>query len=174
MMYNESMEGRVLFRAELVPHRSLSTRGLNLLLWAVCLLCGLNALIFVLLGAWPVAGFTGVELILAAVLFRLNARAAHSTEIISLSHGGLQVLRIAPDGTRRAAVLQPAWLRLSLEDRPGRAPLLVASERHRQVEIARDLGEDEKRSLATALAEALERLRNPVFDNPQLRGASSD
>ena len=165
------MEGKLLFRAELVPHRSLSTRGLNLLLLAVCILCGLNALTFVLLGAGPVAGFTGIELMLAAVLFRLNARAAKSTEIISLSYGELTVLRIAPDGTKRQATLQPAWLRLSLEDRPGRAPILFARERQRQIELARDLGEEEKRSLAVALAQALERLRNPVFDNPQLRVA---
>jgi uncharacterized membrane protein len=163
------MEGKLLFRAELVPHRSLSARGLNLLLLAVCILCGLNAATFVLLGAWPVAGFTGIELVLAALLFRLNARAAKSTEIISLSYGDLTVLRIAPDGTRRQARMQPAWLLLSLEERPGRAPLLVARERQRQIELGRDLGEEEKRSLAAALAGALQRLRNPVFDNPQLR-----
>ena len=165
------MEGKLLFRAELVPHRSLSARGLNLLLLAVCILCGLNALTFVLLGAWPVAGFTGIELLLAAILFRVNARGAKSVEIISLSYDGLTVLRIAPDGAKRQATLQPAWLRLSLEDRPGRAPVLFVRERQRQIELARDLGEAEKRSLAAALALALERLRNPVFDNPQLRGA---
>jgi uncharacterized membrane protein len=165
------MEGKLLFRAELVPHRSLSARGLNLLLLAVCILCSLNALVFVLLGAWPVAGFTGIELMLAAILFRANAREAKSTEIISLSYGELVVMRIAPNGEKRRATLQPAWLRLSLEDRPGRAPVLFARERQRQIELARDLGEEEKRSLAEALAKALERLRNPVFDNPQLREA---
>ena len=71
-------------------------------------------------------------------------------------------------------MLQPAWLNLRLEDRPGRAPLLLATERKRRIELARDLGEDEKRSLAEALATALERVRNPVFDNPQLREADGD
>ena len=168
------MEDDLLFRAELVPHRSLSPRGLNLLLAAIAAMCGINATVFVLLGAWPVAGFTGVELLLAAILFRLNARAAKSTEIISLSGRALHILRIAPDGAKREAVLQPAWLNLRLEDRPGRAPLLLATERKRRIELARDLGEDEKRSLAEALATALERVRNPVFDNPQLREADGD
>jgi uncharacterized membrane protein len=163
------MEGKVLFRAELVPHRSLSRRGLNRLLAALCLLCGVNAAVFVLIGAWPVAGFTGVELLLAALLFRLNARAAKSTEIITLSYGALTVLRVAPDGRKRQASLQPAWLRLSLQERPGRTPVLVAAERQREIELARDLGEDEKRRLAEALQSALHRLRNPVFDNVQLR-----
>ncbi len=168
------MESNLLFRAELVPHRSLSPRGLNLLLAAVAVMCGLNALVFILLGAWPVAGFSGIEILLAAILFRLNARAAKSTEIITLSHDELHIERIAPDGSRRAAALQPAWLQLRLEDRPGRTPLLLATERKRRIELARDLGEDEKRSLTEALSAALERLRNPVFDNPQLRVADGD
>jgi uncharacterized membrane protein len=56
-----------------------------------------------------------------------------------------------------------------LEERPGRVPALVLVERHRRMEIGQSLGEDEKRDLAQALGEALHRLRNPVFDNPQLR-----
>ena len=37
-------------------------------------------------------------------------------------------------------------------------------------EVARALGEEEKRELAAALAEALHRLRHPVFENPHLDG----
>ena len=50
---------------------------------------------------------------------------------------------------------------------PGVAAVLTA--RDIRVEIARSLGEDEKRDLADALGEALHRWRNPRFDNPQLR-----
>ena len=51
---------------------------------------------------------------------------------------------------------------------------MLVTERRRRIELARDLGEDEKRSLAEALSAALEQLRNPVFDNPQLRVAEGD
>jgi hypothetical protein len=37
-------------------------------------------------------------------------------------------------------------------------------------QVATALGEREKRDLAAALRAALHRYRNPVFDNPQLRG----
>ncbi len=142
---------------------------MNWLLAVVAVMVGVNAMVFVTLGAWPVAGFSGVELLLAAIMFRLNVRAGKGSEHLTLTHSGLRIERVEPNGTRRATTLTPAWLRLSLEERPGRAPLLVATERRRQVEIARDLGEDEKRSLAAALAQALDTLRNPIFDNPQLR-----
>ena len=36
-------------------------------------------------------------------------------------------------------------------------------------EVATALGENEKRELAQALAAALRRMREPRFDNPQLR-----
>jgi uncharacterized membrane protein len=163
------MDETLLFRAELVPHRSLTPRGMNRLLVAVGLLCGLNAWVFISLGAWPVAGFSGVEVLIAAILFRLNVRAGRGSEHLTLTPSGLRIVRIEPDGTRRGLTLAPFWLRLTLEERPGRAPLLLAAERQRRVEIGRDLGEEEKRRLAEALAMALDRLRNPVFDNPQLR-----
>lgn len=162
------MQDATLFEAVIVPHRSLSPRSLRRLLIVICGLCGTTAAMFVWLGAWPVGGFTGLELLLAAALFRLNARAVRGSEIVMLSEGGLRVTRTEPGGVRRELVMSPAWLRLSLEERPGRVPALILAARDRRVEIGRSLGEDEKRDLAQALEAALDRLRNPRFDNPQL------
>ncbi len=158
----------LLFKAVIVPHRSLSPARLRLLLLAICTMCALSASVFVWLGAWPVGGFTGLELLLAAALFRLNARAVRGSELLMLTDQGLRITRTAPDGTRRELTLEPAWLGLTLEERPGRVPALLLVARKLRVEIGRDLGEVEKRDLAEALGRALHRLRNPVFDNPQL------
>jgi uncharacterized membrane protein len=158
-----------LFEAVIVPHRSLSAAGLRLLLLAICGMCSASAGIFVWLGAWPVGGFTGIELLLAALLFRLNGRAVRGSELVLLTEAGLRVVRTDPDGTRRERTLSPAWLNLVMEERPGRVPGLVLVARDVRVEIGRSLGEAEKRDLADALGQALERLRSPRFDNPQLR-----
>lgn len=163
------MENDLLFQAVIVPHRSLSPAALRRLLAAICVLCGATSVAFVLIGAWPIGGFTGIELLLAAFLFRLNARAVLGSEMVMLTPDGLRVVRTEPSGAKRALVLQPAWLTLALEDRPGRVPGLILQSRDRRVEIGRSLGEDEKRDLAAALSLALDRLRNPRFDNPQLR-----
>ncbi len=159
-----------LFEAVITPHRSLSAAGLRLLLVAICMLCGLTAMGFWLLGAWPVAGFTGVELLLAAWLFRLNARAARASELLILTPDTLRIIRTDPRGRREEDSLPAAWLGLRLLERPGRVPALLLASRGREEEIARALGETEKRDLQRALATALHRLRHPVFDNPQLRG----
>eukprot|EP01037_Dinobryon_pediforme_P006704 gene6704-6775_t len=163
------MSDATLFQAVIVPHRSLPERHMRRLFYFICAMCGISASAFVWLGAWPVGGFTGLELLLAAVLFRLNARAVRGSELVLLTGNGLRVLRTDPDGTRREIVLPPAWLNVVVEERPGRVPGVLLVARDRRVEIARSLGEEEKRDLAAALAEALMRLRSPVFDNPQLR-----
>ena len=157
------------FEALITPHRSLSPRAWRVLLSAICGLCGISAGVFVWLGAWPVGGFTGIELGLAAFLFRLNIRAGRASELIMLTGEGMRIIRTDPDGRQVAVRLAPAWMTLRLEDRPGRVPALLLVSRGRRHEIARSLGEIEKRALAEALEEALHRWRNPRFDNPQLR-----
>lgn len=158
----------VLFEAEIVPHRSLSRRGLRILLAAIFVVCAADAAVFVHIGAWPVGGFAGVELLLAALLLRINARAARAREILSLTGAALRVVRTDVQGRRDERVLPPAWLTVQLEERPGRVPGLWLGVRGQREEVARSLGEDEKRDLARALTEALDRWRNPRFDNPQL------
>ena len=156
----------ILFQALITPHRSLSRRGLRTLLIAICVLCGASALVFVRLGAWPVGGFTGVELLLAAFLFRLNTTSARASELVILTPQSLQITRTSPQGQRAQKSLPTAWLNARLVERPGRVPALMLVAHGIEEEIAAMLGEAEKRDLQSALAEALRRFRNPVFDNP--------
>jgi uncharacterized membrane protein len=59
-------------------------------------------------------------------------------------------------------------LNVVLEERQGRVPALLLTTHGRVVEVARMLGEEQKRDLAETLKGVLHRMRNPVFDNPQL------
>jgi uncharacterized membrane protein len=157
-----------IFEAVIVPHRSLSRRGLRLLLAAIFLACSINAAVFIAIGAWPVGGFTGVELLLAAVLLRLNVVSARASEMLLLTSKALRIVRTDRHGRRAERVLSPAWLTVTLEERPGRVPGLWVGTSGQREEVAKSLGEAEKRDLARALQEAVYRWRNPRFDNPQL------
>ncbi len=170
MTHHGAMESAdVLFEAVIVPHRSLSRGGLRVLLGGIALLCCVNATVFIHIGAWPVGGFTGVEFLLAALLFRLHTTAARASELVLLTPSELRIIRTEPNGRRRERVLSPTWLTVRFEERPGRVSGLWLGTRGEHEEIARSLGEDAKRDLADALAAALHRLRNPRFDNPQLQ-----
>ena len=162
-------EDTVLFEAVIVPHRSLSVVGLRILLGVVLAACVASSTAFVLLGAWPVGVFAGLELVLAAVLFRLHMNAARASELLLLTPAGLRIVRTSARGRVETRDLSADWMAVRLEERPGRVPALMLRGRGLAMEVGGALGEEAKRSLAEALAEALHRRRNPVFDNPQLR-----
>lgn len=158
-----------LFEAVIVPHRSLSRRGLRILIGAIGLLSAATALVFWLLGAWPILGFSGAEVLLATLMLLHNARAIRESELIVLTPETLRIVRTDRRGRREERALPPAWLQVVLEERQGRVPALYLASRGLRREVAQHLGEAEKRDLAGALREALHRWRHPLFDNPQLR-----
>ncbi len=158
------------FEAVIVPHRSLTRRGLYGLIGVVSALSALISFFCWRLGAWPIVGFNGAEIGFA--LLALNWHAAgvkRASEVLLLGEDGLRVVRTRAGGRREEMVLPVGWLRVVLAERRGRVPALLLMAQGMRVEVAAALGEEEKRSLAAALAGAIERLRHPVFDNPQLR-----
>ncbi|HEX5325270.1 MAG TPA: DUF2244 domain-containing protein [Acetobacteraceae bacterium] len=159
----------VLFEAVIVPHRSLSPRGLRILICVICGLCSLTALRFLLIRAWPVIGFSVIEVGLAVLLLWINARRVRETELVLLSESGLEIVRTDASGRKQTVSLPHAWLQVLMEERDGRIPRLLLAARGLRHEIASSLGEAEKRDLAGALSAALHRLHHPIFDNPQLR-----
>jgi uncharacterized membrane protein len=160
---------QVMFEALIVPHRSLSRRGRALVLLALGAVCCVNVGVSIVTRAWPVGGFAGAELLLAAYLLRRNARDARASELVLLSEQSLRIIRTDAKGARQEQTLSPFWLTMHLQDRPGRVPTLLLTAQGRHEEVGRSLGEAEKRDLARALSDALHRWRNPVFDNTQLR-----
>ncbi len=159
----------VTFEAVIVPHRSLSRRGLIILITALCSFSSATATAFWLLGAWPVAGFSGAEILLAIALLRYNARSVRASEVLLLSEAGLRIIRTDPRGRREELLLPTAWLNAVLEERQGGVPRLWLAGHGVHEQVAAALGEAEKRDLAASLQAALHRLRSPIFDNPQLR-----
>ena len=157
------------FEAIITPHRSLGPAGLRRLIAFILLLSGIVSIGLWFAGAWPVIGFNGAEIALAVAMLRRNARAQRTSERLLLSAAGLRILRVDARGRVSDRVLDGAWLNAVLQERPGRTPALLLVERGHQFEVGRDLGDAEKRDLASALRDALHRHRNPVFHNPQLQ-----
>ncbi|MFT8245655.1 DUF2244 domain-containing protein [Roseomonas sp. BN140053] len=160
----------VLFEATSAPQRSWTPRGFLVLSALLGTASGTAATLFVMLGAWPVLGFLGLEVPVVLGLVALHhRRAGRASEIVSLSGETLQVSRVDARGRRQEARLEPYWARVELLERPGTAGSLRLRSRGRGVEIGQWLSLDEKQDLARALEEALRRYRQPCFNNPQLR-----
>ena len=123
---------------------------------------------FLLLGAWPVVAFSLFDVPLIGLLLAINFRRARASELILLSAQEFTVIRTDPAGRRKQVTLPSAWLRVDLDGAQG-VPRLLLSSHGRGCEIGSFLHEPEKRSLFEALRCALHGVKNPRFDNPQLR-----
>jgi uncharacterized membrane protein len=161
----------VLFEAVCTANQSLGSRGMVALALFVVAASGAVATLLLALGAWPVIGFTGLEVLLVlGLLWRHRRGGRRAMEVLVLAGNQLVVRRTDARGRREEVTLDAYWTRVSLEERPGTAGRLLLTERRRRgVEIGGLLGDAERRELAATLAEALRRYREPVFDNPQLR-----
>jgi len=155
-----AVDGRVFFDAVLHPHRSLTRRGATLIVAFTA--AGLFAvgLLFFLLGAWPVIGFCGLELVLLYGAFRLSFRGARAAERIRLSDAGLEINRLDPDGAVTGTWnFPPNWLRVSMANPPRPDSPLILSSHGRQLVVGRFLTADERLQLAEALRAAIDRWR---------------
>lgn len=157
------------FEALIIPHRSLSRRGVVALLAAIGFLSAVISLRFLFLGAWPVVAFSGVEVALVVLLLRMNVRRARARELIQLSSAEITVVQTDPRGRQRRFSLPSAWLQIRLETIENRRSRLLLRSHGRGREVGTFLHTPEKQSLFEALREALHNIRRPRFDNEQLR-----
>lgn len=149
-----------IFSAVLKPHRSLSPTGFALVMLALIVSSFSAGLAFWLMGAWPVVGFFGLDIVLVQLAFRLNYRAARASEEIRLDRQSLTVRQTAPNGRSVETGFNPFWARLEVDRHPeaGVTGLRIASHGKR-LAIASFLGPRERESFATAFSAALAEAR---------------
>ena len=155
-----------LFSALLTPHRSLNRTGFLVLMIALCAISFVAGMVFLLMGAWPVFGFFGLDVLAIWWAFRLNFRSAKASEEIIVTHSELRVRRTSHRGHVVEWVLNPLWVRLDQKKDPefGIERLYLVS-RGRLVSVGSFLGPDEKASFAKALSAALfDAKRGPTYN----------
>src|ERR1700712_4808309 len=154
-----------LFSALLTPHRSLSRTGFLVLMGFVSAVSFVAGVAFWLMGAWPVFGFFGLDVLVIWWAFRVNYRRGNATEEISVTHTELRVRRVSHRGHVAEWVLNPLWVQLDQVTHAefGIEKLYLVS-RGRRVSVASFLGPDEKASFAKALMAALQAAkRGPTY-----------
>jgi uncharacterized membrane protein len=107
---------REIFTARIVPHRSLSRRNFRLLVMLFSAASFFTGLPFVILGAWPIAGFMGADVALFYFAFRANYRAARAYEDVSVTPLELVLAKVSARGLRQEWRFNPSWTRLERRD----------------------------------------------------------
>ena len=149
----------VLFDAVLYPHRSLPRAAFWVVMGVVAAMSFAAGIVFTLIGAWPVLGFFGLDVLLLGWLFHLSYRQARLHETVRLTPQRLTVQRVHPDGRARSWSFQPFWVRVELEEPPQPASELSLASHGRQVAIGGFLSPEEKVDFANELRRALRRVR---------------
>jgi uncharacterized membrane protein len=121
-------------------------------------------MVFLLVGAWPVVGFFGLDVLLVYWAFRLNYRAAQAYEQVTVTPSELTERKVSHRGAMSEWTLNPVWVRLQrdVHEEFGLQRLFLESQ-GRRLTIAGFLPPQEKESFALALSGALaEAKRGPT------------
>jgi uncharacterized membrane protein len=156
-----------LFSARLTPHRSLNRTGFLVLMGFLSAVSFATGIAFLLMGAWPVLGFLGLDVLVIYWAFRVNFRRAAATEDITVTPLELRVRRVSHRGHVVEWVLNPLWVQLDQKVHAefGIERLYLVS-RGRRISIGNFLGADEKASFAKALMAALQAAKRGITYNP--------
>jgi uncharacterized membrane protein len=156
-----------LFSATLTPHRSLNRTGFLVVMAFVSVVSFAAGMAFLLMGAWPVFGFFGLDVLAVYWAFRVSFRRAKASEEIRLTPSELCVRRISPRGHVMEFTFNPLWVQL---DRKTHAEFgierLYLVSKGRRIAIGSFLGAEEKESFSNALMAALQAARRGVTYNP--------
>jgi uncharacterized membrane protein len=101
-----------LFEATLKPHRSLSRVGFVAVMAVLAGTSFAAGTAFLMMGAWPVFGFFGLDVALVWWAFRANYRQARAYENIHMTRNRLLVRQVSARGEARESDFNPRWVRL--------------------------------------------------------------
>ncbi len=117
-------------------------------------------LAFWLIGAWPVVGFFGLDVLLIQQAFRLNYRAAKAFEEVTVTRQSLNIRKVSASGRVQEFGFNPYWARLEIDRRPDRLISRLCITSHGQrLDIGSFLGPDERESFSAAFSAALGKVR---------------
>jgi uncharacterized membrane protein len=156
----ETPKDAPIFSAKLSPYRSLSPAGFNLLMMAIVAVSFFCGLAFWLMGAWPVVGFFGLDILLIQFAFRMNYRAAKAFEEVEVTRSALTVRKVSASGRAREFGFNPYWARLEIDRQPDRLISQLSIISHgKRLAIGKFLAPNERESFAAAFSAALTEAR---------------
>jgi len=150
---------KIQFSAVLMPNRSLSPKGFLILMVLVGGVSFSVGIYFMWLGAWPVFGFFGLDVLLIYWAFRKNFSDCETRELIEITDRDFVVQRFLPKKPAQKYRLNRHWVRLELAEDKARELVgaLTVHSHGKVIEIASFLGPDERKDFYLVLNRALGR-----------------
>ncbi|MEQ1617401.1 MAG: DUF2244 domain-containing protein [Terricaulis sp.] len=107
-----SFHGKLYMDAVLRPHRSLSGAAFRVMLAVLVVVNLVVAMVFWIGGAYPVAGFLGLDVLAIWLAFRANYRAGRAEQRVCVACDHVYVLATESNGSQAHWALNPIWARV--------------------------------------------------------------
>ena len=151
---------RPLFAATLTPHRSLSRRGMRIVIAVMAIGASIPGMLFFALGAWPIVGFMGLDVALVWWALSASLRDGRQFEVVTLWPDQLELRRVPPSGKEELLRFNPFFVKLVIDrDYNERTTGLHLRTRDSDTEIGSFLTADDKASFAKVFGTALKKAR---------------
>ena len=137
---------------KIYSNNSLSTKGFYILMTSIILPALFIGTAFSLIGAWPVLGFMGLEIILIYIFFKILFYKNNFYEHIMLDKAKFSISYNNKNNVINSVNLEPTWLQVKLENNNNKLQIFTHGN---AIELGKCLAIKEKASLAKVIQEAL-------------------
>ena len=107
-----------LFHARLTPYRSLGRQGFKTLMYILLGCWFVVGVVFLSMGAWPIFGFFGLDVLGIWLAFRINYRSARQYEEVMLTRSELVIHKVAASGKAIQLKFNPFWTKFAIKRHP--------------------------------------------------------
>ena len=144
---------------KIYPSQSLGKTGFRVLMLVFMLPAFLIGIYFSFRGAWPVAGFLGLELLLIYLAFKISFISNKVFEHITLDEKILKICYHKQNKVVRTINLEPTWLKVQINNNPRPDRLALTS--HGKVNIiGKYLSKEERAIVAEKIKNSLHNWKN--------------
>ena len=137
---------KLLLNITILPYRSLSKKSFRNLMFAVCFIFFSIGVFFWSLGAWPVFGFLGLDVVLLYLAFKINYKSGEIFENLKLFNSNLLVTRSFPSGKSQSWSLEPYWTRVEISKNSPNDQKLVLKSKDKVVLLGSSLTLNDKKN----------------------------
>lgn len=158
----EKPEGTIRFSCVLRPYRSSSERAVKIVTGFVLCLFIPTGMVFLLVGAWPVFGFMGLEVAGLIFALRYNYKVASAFEAITITDHEFRHSKVDHWGKRKLTSFQPNWLQARID---AASQQLIVGVHGKRIVIGKFLTKEEREELCSTLTDEIHKLSIAQFDH---------
>ncbi len=138
-----------------LPYRSLSKKGFRYLMFCVAAVFFTIGVFFWVIGAWPVFGFLGLDVLLLYYAFKINYKSGEIFENLELIKEKLLITRNFPSGKIQTWDLEPYWTKAEILQANSHNHNLIVKSKNKVVMIGSFLNFKDKEKLMKKINYAL-------------------